>query len=178
MRDFQLAVRSLRATPVVTAVAILSLALGIGANTAMFSIVNSLLLRSLPVKEPARLVLLRSHEAQGFPEWSYPVWSELRKRPELFESAFAWSPTARANFLVDGVARKADGFFASGSFFETLGVTPLIGRTFSDADDRPRGGPDGPVAVISYGFWQRESNRDARGRGRPVTREGGNVHGA
>src|SRR4051812_5857208 len=170
MRDFQLAVRSLRATPVVTAVAILSLALGIGANTAMFSIVNSLLLRSLPVKEPARLVLLRSHEAQGFPEWSYPVWSELRKRPELFESAFAWSPTARANFLVDGVARKADGFFASGSFFETLGVTPLIGRTFSDADDR-RAGPNGPVAVISYGFWQREFNGDPRALGRTVTLE-------
>jgi putative ABC transport system permease protein len=171
LTDLRLALRSLRATPIVTAVAVVSLALGIGANTAIFSLVNSLLLRSLPVREPDRLVLLRSREASGYPEWSYPVWSQIQQRPQLFESALAWSPVARANFLVDGVARKADGFLASGSFFDTLGVAPLIGRTFSGADDQPGGGADGPVAVISYGFWQRQFRGDERALGRTITLE-------
>jgi hypothetical protein len=161
-QDLRLAFRTLRATPVVTFIAVLSLALGIGANTAIFSLVNSLLLRSLPVREPNRLVLLRSRESSGYPEWSNPVWNEIRTRPQLFESALAWSPVARGNFLVDGVAQKADGFFASGSFFDTLGVGALVGRTFADADDQPGGGPDGPVAVISYGFWRRQFKGDAR----------------
>ena len=171
MSDLRLAVRSLRAAPVVTFVAVLSLALGIGANTAMFSIVDSLLLRPLPVKEPARLARLKSHESEGYPEWSYPVWDEIRRRPELYESAAAWSPTARGNFIVDGVAQKADGLFASGSFFDTLGVTALAGRTFTEADDQRGGGPDGPVAVISYSFWQQQFNGDARAVGRTVTLE-------
>ena len=149
----------------------LSLALGIGANTAMFSLVNSLLLRSLPVKDPARLVLLRSHEREGYPEWSYPVWSEIRQRPQLFDGMAAWSPTARANFTVEGQTLKADGFLASGSFFDTLGVSALIGRTFSDADDQRGGGPDGPVAVISYGFWQRHFGGAPTALGRTVTLE-------
>ena len=140
MSDLRLAVRALRATPVVSVVAALSLALGIGANTAMFSLVNSLLLRSLPVREPDRLVRLKSHESEGYPEWSYPLWDEIRRRPQLFESAAAWSPTVSTHLAVDGDVRRADGFFASGSFFETLGVTALAGRTFSDADD-PRSAP-------------------------------------
>jgi putative ABC transport system permease protein len=171
LQDLRLAFRTLRATPIVTSVAAVSLALGIGANTAMFSLVNSLLLRSLPVREPSRLVLLRSREKSGYPEWSYPVWNEIRSRSQLFESVLAWSPVARANFLVDGVAQKADGFFASGSFFDTLGVGALVGRTFSDADDRPGGGPDGPVAVISYPFWRRQFNGDLHALGRTITLE-------
>jgi len=97
-QDLRLAFRTLRATPVVTFVAVLSLALGIGANTAMFSLVNSLLLRSLPVKDPARLVLLRSHEREGYPEWSFPVWNEIRQRPQLSStrSAFPRSSAARS----------------------------------------------------------------------------------
>ena len=170
-QDLRLAFRTLRATPVVTFVAVLSLALGIGANTAMFSLVNSLLLRSLPVKDPARLVLLRSHEREGYPEWSFPVWNEIRQRPQLFDGMAAWSPTARANFTVEGQTLKADGFLASGSFFDTLGVSALIGRTFSDTDDQRGGGPDGPVAVISYGFWQRHFGGAPTALGRTVTLE-------
>jgi predicted permease len=171
VQDLRFAFRTLRATPIVTFAAVLSLALGIGANTAMFSLVNGLLLRSLPVTDPARLVALRSHEAEGYPEWSYPVWEQIRQRPALYESAAAWSPTTRANVLVDGVAQKADTLLASGSFFETLGVGALVGRTFSDPDDRPGGGANGPLAVISHGFWQRAFNRDTHAVGRTVTVE-------
>ena len=171
LQDLRLAFRTLRATPIVTFVAAVSLALGIGANTAMFSLVNSLLLRSLPVTDPARLVLLRSHEAEGYPEWSYPVWNEIRQRAQLFNGTAAWSPIARANFTVEGQTLKADGFLASGSFFDTLGVNAIVGRTFTIADDRPDGGPDGPVAVISYGFWQRHFGGSMAALGRTVTLE-------
>src|SRR5580704_5663955 len=168
LQDVRLAIRSLRATPVVTIVAVLSLALGIGANTAMFSLVNSLLLRTLPVREPGRLVIVRSHEPEGFAEWGYPVFDEIRQRPQLFDAVAAWSPTVPANITTNGDAQQADGLFASGSFFETLGVPAFIGRTFSDADDRRGGGPDGPVAVISYGFWQRQFSGSASAIGRTV----------
>src|ERR1700730_16743329 len=171
LQDVRLAIRSLRATPVVTIVAVLSLALGIGANTAMFSLVNSLLLRTLPVREPGRLVTVRSHEPEGFPEWSYPVWDEVRQRPQLFDGVAAWSPTVPANVTTNGDTQKADGLFASSSFFETLGVPAFIGRTFSGADDRRGGGPDGPVAVISYGFWQRRFSGSASAIGSTVTLE-------
>ena len=170
LQDLRLALRSLRATPVVTLVAVLSLALGIGANTAMFSLVNSLLLRTLPVREPERLVIVRSQEPEGYP-WSYPFWNEIRQRAQLFDAVAAWSPTARANFTMDGVTQKADSLLASGSFFDTLGVPALVGRTFSDADDRRDGGPDGPVAVISYGFWQRQFGGSASAIGRTITLE-------
>ena len=169
--DLKLACRQLLATPVVTLVAILSLALGIGANTAMFSVVNGLMLRALPVREPQRLVLVRSRETNGFAEWSYPVWDEIHRRPQLFESAAAWSPIAQGNFASGGSAVKVNGLLASGSFFNTLGVSPLLGRTFTDADDQRGGGPDGPVTVISYGFWQRQFGGDPGVVGRPVVFE-------
>jgi putative ABC transport system permease protein len=170
-QDMRLALRSLRGTPIVTTVAVVSLALGIGANTAMFSLVNSLLLRTLPVRQPERLVIVRSHEPEGYPEWSYPFWNEIRQRPQLVDAVAAWSPTARANFTVEGVTQKADSLLASGSFFDRLGVPALIGRTFSDADDRRGGGPDGPVAVISYGFWQRQFGGSVTAIGRTFTLE-------
>src|SRR5205085_2635709 len=93
MTDLRFAVRSLRATPIVTAVAILSLALGIGANVAIFSLINSLLLRTLPVAAPDRLVLLSNAASRNPSGWSVPVWEEIRRRPELFETAAGWMPT-------------------------------------------------------------------------------------
>jgi putative ABC transport system permease protein len=155
----------------VTIVAALSLALGIGANTAMFSLVNSLLLRTLPVREPGRLVIVRSHEPEGFAEWSYPVWDEIRQRPQLFDAVAAWSPTVPATITTAADTQKADGLFASGLFFETLGVPAFVGRTLSDTDDQYAGGPDGPVAVISYGFWQRQFSGSASAIGSTVTLE-------
>ena len=153
-RDVVLAWRALRATPIVTLVAAGSLALGIGANTAIFSVLNSLLLRTLPVHDPSRLVLITDADRDYVRAWSYPVWAEIRQRPELFSHAAAWS-FARFNLSTGVETEFIDGVWASGSFFETLGVPAVLGRTLSDRDDVRGGGPDGPVAVISHGFWQR-----------------------
>jgi putative ABC transport system permease protein len=153
-RDLLLACRSLRATPIVTLVAIASLVLGIGANTAIFSVTNSLLLRTLPVRDPSRLVLISDAARTHVRAWSYPIWEQVRQRPELFERSAAWSFT-RFNLSAGGETQFIDGIWASGSFFEALGVPALLGRTFSDRDDVRGGGPEGPVAVIGYGFWQR-----------------------
>jgi len=160
MSDFRLAVRSLRATPIVTAVAILSLALGIGANTAIFSLVNSLLLRALPVKEPGQLVMLSDAAgaqlaaSRGITSWTNPIWEQIRGRRDLFDAVFAWG-TTRFNLAGGGETQYVEGIWASGRMFETLGVPAMLGRTFTPADDARGGGPDGPVAVISYSFWQR-----------------------
>lgn len=170
-QDVRLAFRTLRATPIVTAVAILSLALGIGANTATFSIVNSLLLRTLPVKDPARLVLITDGAPTRVRAWTYPVWDQIRQRPQLFDAVAAWSVT-RFNLASGGETQFVDGLWASGSFFETLGVPALFGRTFSDVDDRRTGGTDGPVAVISYSFWQRQFGSAADAIGRTLRLDG------
>jgi putative ABC transport system permease protein len=159
MSDFRLAVRALRATPIVSTVAALSLALGIGANTAIFSLVNSLLLRTLPVVEPQRLVTISSDAAiaLGFKAglgWSDAMWERLRERANAFDGACTWS-VQRFNLAQGGETQPADGLVTSGDFFKTLGVPALLGRTFTSADDARGGGPDGPVLVISYGLWQR-----------------------
>ena len=155
-QDVRLAVRSLRASPVVAAVAILSLSLGIGANTAIFSIIDSLLLRPLPVKDPARLALVTAGTPSHVAVWSNAIWTEIHQRPELFERSAAWSFT-QLNLAAGGETQPLDGLWASGSFFETLGVSAVVGRTLTEGDDRPGGqaSHDGPVAVISYGLRQR-----------------------
>jgi putative ABC transport system permease protein len=161
LRDLRLAVRSLLATPAATVFAILSLTLTIGANAATFSIVNGLLLRPLPVADPSRLVHLTDsvvREDTGETRvraWSYPVWNEIRRRAQLWEAATAWS-FIQFDLASGGETRFVTGLFADGDFFRTLGVTAAVGRTFSALDDQPGGGPDGPVAVISYKYWQRE----------------------
>src|SRR5258708_2870349 len=159
MQDLRLAMRALRAAPIVTAVAILSIALGIGANTAIFSLANSLLLRTLPVVEPQRLATVRG----GFPYnqglnpggMNYPVWDQIRQRAQAFDGAVAWSVEQIFNVTRGGETLRVDGVYVSGDFFTTLGVPALVGRTFTSADDVGGGGADGPVAVISYGLWQR-----------------------
>src|SRR5438128_2359351 len=154
MHDIRLAFRSVRATPVVSLVAVLSLALGIGANTAIFSIVNSLLLRALPVKEPQQLALVADDPTRGITSWTNPIWERIRQRREIFDGVLAWS-TMRFNLAAGGETQFVDGIWASGSLFETLGVPAMLGRTFTAGDDARGGGADGPVAVISYAFWQR-----------------------
>lgn len=165
MRSLRHAVAVLCATPTVTAVAVLSIALGIGANTAIFSIVNGLILRSLPVRDPDRLVLVNDGATMSAQPWNYAVWEEIRRRPELFDRSATWW-FSQFNLGSRGEARFVEGLCASGSFFDMLGVPVLAGRAFSDADDRRGGGADGAVAVISYRFWQDQfhGSLDAVGR--------------
>src|SRR5262245_45828535 len=162
VQDVRVAVRVLRAAPIVTGVAILSLGLGIGANTAIFSLVNSVLFRTLPVAEPERLVMLSTDTASArriAPAWSYALWDEVRGHStQMFDGAVAWSGGSTEERLnlstAGGEVQAVDGAYVSGDFFATLGVPALLGRTFTAADDVRGGGPDGPVAVISYGMWQ------------------------
>ncbi len=145
------AFRALRATPLVSLVAILSLALGIGANTAIFSIVDALILRTLPVQHAERLALVG--EVDGRTYWTNPFWEALRARPTAFDGAFAAGHT-RFNASERGEVDPVDGLFTSAHYFDVLGVTMAQGRGFTEEDDRRGGGPDGPVAVISNAFWQ------------------------
>ena len=168
MSDLRDAFRGLRASPIVSLVAILSLALGIGANTAIFSILDALLLRSLPVKDPQQLALIGVTSNNR--SWTNPIWESIRERQDLFSGAFAWS-TTRFNLASGGQAEMVDGLWASGAYFDTLRVPAILGRTFSTADDRRGGGPDGPVAVISYNFWQRRFDGAADAVGRSLTVE-------
>jgi putative ABC transport system permease protein len=151
MSELRSAFRALRATPLVSLVAILSLALGIGANTAIFSIVDALLLRPLPVAHSERLAVLR--EGQQRSSWTNPIWEAVRSRPQLFDGSFAVG-RARFNGADAGEVDPIDGLYTSAHYFDVLGVTPQKGRTFTEDDDRRGGGADGPVAVISHDFWQ------------------------
>jgi predicted permease len=170
MQDLRLAFRALRATPVVSIVAILSLALGIGANTAIFSLVDSLILRALPVKQPGQLALITDDPAHGINSWTNPIWEAVRQRRDAFDDAFAWS-TQRFNLSQGGETQFVDGIWASGRMFQTLGVPAMLGRTITEADDQRGGGKDGPVAVISYSFWQRRFGGDAGVIGKTLTME-------
>ena len=155
-RDLKFAFRQMRQTPIVSGVALLSLALGIGANVAIFSLVNALILKPLPVYEPDRLVILGFEGIRG-PNTSLtnPQWEYIRDHQQVLVGMGAYG-NPRFNLNSGGETRNAQGLFVSGRFFDTLGVTAQIGRLFTDDDDRRGGGPDGPVAVLSYGFWQRE----------------------
>ena len=164
--DCRDALRALRATPVVTAVAVVSLALGIGANTALFSILDGLVLKPLPVRDADALVLLEGGE------WTNPIWEEIRARQhELFDGAFAWSDM-RFDLSEHGETDFVAGAYASGGMFEVLGVRATLGRVFMEADDRPGGGPDGAVAVISDRFWKRRFGGAENVAGRRLTLNG------
>jgi putative ABC transport system permease protein len=146
-QDVRAAVRGLRKSAGFSAVVIGTLALGIGANTSLFSIFNSLIMRPLPVRDPGSLALLTSGS------WSYPVWQEISARADdLFDGAFAWS---RESFDVaqGGRAVPVDGAYVSGRFFDVLGVPAFRGRMLTPADDSAAL-PSGPVAVISHRFWR------------------------
>src|SRR5258708_18976627 len=108
MTDLRGAIRALRATPAVTTVAILSLALGIGANTAIFSILNSLLLRSLPVRNPQELAIVAADSNSNKDSWTYPIWEHVKRREDLFAGATAWS-SIRFTTTAAGVADRVDG---------------------------------------------------------------------
>jgi predicted permease len=158
-RDVRYGLRMLRRSPMFTAVAILSLALGIGANSAIFSLVDTLLLRPLPVPHPQELrsLFLRLPEFPG-PFLSYPMLQGLQAHNQAFLSLAAWS-NRRFQMASGDAVIHVDGELASGSYFSMLNVPPVQGRTFAEADDYPSGGKDGPVAVVSDRFWERHFQR-------------------
>ena len=162
--------RSLRATPLVSLAAIVSLTLGIGANTAIFSILNSLLLKPLPVQTPGELVLVSDGGQNPYFALSYPVWKEIRNH-NVLDRSFAWA-TERLNLSENGGNTIAAAVWATGDVFEVLGVGTVLGRTFDARDDVRGGGIAGAVAVISYGFWQRRFNGAVDAIGRTVNVEG------
>jgi len=153
LQDLRFGFRLLRKSPGFTFVAVLSLALGIGANTAIFSLIDTVMLRLLPVQQPEQLVQLlkfnpaRHRTDDGF---TYALWENVRDRQDVFSDTLAWSET-RFDLSQGGAVHNANGIFASGSFFSTLGVAPAAGRLLVPSDDY-RGCPS--VAVLSYGFWR------------------------
>ena len=150
LQDVRYALRALRLSPGFAAVAILSLALGIGANTAIFSLINAVILKTLPVSHPEQLVELSLKTEDGL-SFANPVWEQVRDRQDVFSGAFAYSPT-RLNLAMGGEVRNANVSWVSGDFFRTLGVNPLLGGTIAAVDDK-RGCP--VIGLLSYGFWQR-----------------------
>ena len=150
--DLRYATRALRADPGFALVAAGSLALGIGANTAIFSILNAVMLRALPVEDPQRLVQLKMTPSDNV-YYTNPIWEEVRDHQQAFSGALAYGG-GRFDLAKGGESHFADGIFVSGDFFSVLGVPAIRGRLISRHDDRHGCGPDGPVAVISYQFWQ------------------------
>lgn len=162
MTDLKLAVRMLLKTPMVSLVAIISLALGIGANTAIFSIFHQMLLRSLPVQAPERLVNLsapgpkpgsQSSNTAGSVEdtFSYPMFRDLEKTQTVFTGVAAHRIFS-ANLAARSQTMNGEGLFVSGGYFPLLGVRPAIGRLLTSEDDRVIG--ESRVAVLNYGYWQ------------------------
>ncbi len=155
MHDLRLAVRSLCSTPIVTCVAVLSLALGIGANTAIFSLVNSLVLKPLPVRNPQRLYLLSAEEAAPLhpPQFSYATFKLLREVAAL-EGVSGSTNCCGKSIVSIGTGREmANRVFVTGDYFSTLGVNAARGRLFTLNDDEPNA-PDGPVVVVGYRMWR------------------------
>jgi predicted permease len=175
-RDIRFALRSLRKSPGFTATAILTLALGIGANTAIFQLLDAVRLRSLPVADPQSLASVqirggnrgfgvRSDEAK----LSYPLWQQIRAQQQAFSGVFAWQSN---DFRLGRGAqeRRAQGLWVSGEMFAALDIAPVSGRLFTAADDRPGCGI--PGAVISYALWQSEFGRQDSAIGSTLVIEG------
>jgi predicted permease len=169
--DLKLAVRGLFRSPLFSIVAILSLALGIGANTAIFTLIDQILLRKLPVKNPDELVMLyqqgpHSGSNMGARMHSYPIYQEYQKRAEPLGEVIA-RRLADASIAVDNQTERIDIEMVSGNYFSMLGVAPAAGRVFSSQeDDQIYQGH--PVVVISYDYWNRRFNRDIGAIGKKI----------
>jgi hypothetical protein len=147
-QDLRYAARQFARNPGFASVAVLSLALGIGANTAIFTLINAVMFRTLPVAHPEELV-----QVTGMPNLNPERWSLIRDRRDISSGVFVHGVTGGGDLSVGGEARPVAVAFVTGDFFSTLGVEALGGRTLRDADDY-RGCP--LVAVITYAFWQSE----------------------
>jgi predicted permease len=175
--DLRFALRILRRSPVFTVIAVLSLALGIGANTAIFSLLDQVLLRGLPVREPQRLLVF--HVAEHFPGWgmadnhesvfSYPMYKDFRDRSRVFGGVMARAG-APVSVSDGGATERAGAEIVSGNYFEVLGVLPLVGRTIVPEDDGAPGAH--PVVMLSAGYWKRRFGSSPAVLGRKITVNG------
>ncbi|HLG98786.1 MAG TPA: ABC transporter permease [Bryobacteraceae bacterium] len=155
LQDLRYAVRTFRKSPLFVTIAVVSLAFGIGANTAIFTLVDQLLLRLLPVKDPEQLVLLWGRgphygSNNGRYKLSYPMYQDFLHNNQVFSGMFArWENSMSVS--ADGRTERVDGELVSGTYFPVLGVGATLGRVFTPDDDRIPGGH--PLAVISYRYW-------------------------
>jgi len=177
IKDLRFGLRQLRLNPMFTAVAVLSLALGIGANTAIFQLIDAIRLRALPVVNPQELAYIdfgKDSKRSGW--WSTrsanftsAQWDSISAHQQAFSGMIAWS-AKEFNLVKEGKGRYAEGLFVNGEFFRVLGIPAFIGRTFTKEDDRP--GCGSPGAVISYAFWQGEFAGDPGVTSRMVRLDG------
>jgi predicted permease len=158
-RDVRYAARTLRRSPSFTAVAVLTLALGIGANTAIFSAVNAIMLRQLPVERPEELISLAAVYKNGVePVFSYAAYRRIVADGAHLVDAIAASTIRRDAITIDGPPEPVDLQWVSGNYFSTLGVSAAVGRTLLVSDDPSP--PGEPVAVLSDAYWTRRLGRD------------------
>src|SRR5258708_14555182 len=151
--DLRLARRRLRQNPGFSAVAVLTLALGIGANTAIFSAINAILLRPLPVAESSRLVTLNARMGGNtFPSFSYLNYRDLRDRNTVLSGLAAYD-IVPVSLGLPGASQRVWGYMVTGNYFDVLGVSAIAGRAFKQEDDVKPGGH--PLVVLSYACWQK-----------------------
>ncbi len=167
LQDLRYAFRTLIKNPSFTAIAVATLALGLGANTAIFSLTDQILLKVLPVQKPDELVVLRadgpksgrvSSDGDVGNSFSYPMYQDLRDKNEVFAGLLARYPVS-LSVAGEGQTERADGELVSGNYFEVLGVMPALGRVFTQDDDMAPGA--NPVIVLSHGYWVRHFGGDA-----------------
>jgi predicted permease len=171
-RDVLFTLRTLRKSPGFAAVAILTLALGIGANTALFSLLNGLVLRDLAVPHPEQLVRFGLHPPdEQYSALSLPIFQEIARRQTAFSKTFAWWGDAIANVETDGALSRANTWGVDGEFFSELAATPEIGRLFGSEEVNLDGTPE-QIVVLGRGFWQRHYGGAADVLGRTLKIEG------
>lgn len=165
-QNLRYSLRALRKNPGFTAVAILSLALGIGANVAIFTLINALLLRDLPAPHPERLVELSLVRHGDKIPFSYPMFLELERGQRVFPGLVGWSESTFPNVEVSGVFAPSNILSVTSNFYSELGVAPFLGRLLTLEDVNPHAGSTSQVAVIGYGFWQQRFGgaRDVLGK--------------
>src|SRR5262245_35831922 len=171
-QDLRYGARMLIKAPGFTAVAALSLALGIGANTAIFRLVDKVIIRKAPVEEPERLVVLNIDSGRGLGTiFSYPDFADYRDRNEIFEGLVCYAQRA-LTLNEGGQAERIQGTIVSGNYFTALRVQPALGRGFLPEEDKTRGSH--PVVVLSHGLWQRRFGADPGLVGKAVNLNGVN----
>src|SRR5262245_53223926 len=171
LQDVRYGLRMLVKNPALTVVATVSLSLGMGANTTIFSLINAALLRPLPVEKPDELVMIYTSDFSGplHGSSSYPDYLEIRDKTEVFSGVLA-SSAQPLSMSSGGETERVSGEIVTGNYFSLLGVKPVLGRNFLPEEDQAPGAH--PVALVSYGLWQRRFGSDPNIAGRLLTLNG------